>query len=235
MVPGTEDLPPVRIALRDRLERHARLGQVVAQDLALGPHEPALWARIEALEEELRQRYRGTEPSSVPVLNQVRAMYHATGTDPTKRRPSSEALLRRVLRGQQLHRINTLVDLTNYLSLQSLLPIGLYDLGRVEGDIELRLGRPGEPYEAIGREAFSVTGRMVLADARGPFGSPTSDSTRTMIRPETRRALAVFFAPAGYPAAQLQEHLAGFAEGARLFCGGTVFQSSVAPPANGQA
>ncbi len=125
----------------------------------------------------------------------VRAMYRRVGIDPTRRRPSSEALLRRVLRGEPLPRVNTLVDVCNWCSLELQLPYGLYDLDRIEGAVTLRLGEPGEEYAGIRKDAVHVGGRLTLADNAGPFGNPTSDSARTMVTPSTTRALAVIFAP----------------------------------------
>ncbi len=117
------------------------------------------------------------------------------GLDPTKTRPSSEALLRRVRRGDPLPRVNSLVDICNWCSVELQLPFGLYDLDRVEGAIDLRLGRPGEAYPGIRKDAVHVGGRLTLADEAGPFGNPTSDSARTMITSATRRALFVIFCP----------------------------------------
>jgi DNA/RNA-binding domain of Phe-tRNA-synthetase-like protein len=134
----------------------------------------------------------------------VRAMYWRVGIDPTRRRPSSEALLRRVLRGDALPRINALVDICNWCSLELQLPYGLYDLERVEGPIALRLGQPGEEYVGIRKDAVHVGGRLTLADRRGPFGNPTSDSARTMVTPSTARALAVIFAPRDLPASVVE-------------------------------
>jgi DNA/RNA-binding domain of Phe-tRNA-synthetase-like protein len=123
-------------------------------------------------------------------------MYKRVGLDPTKTRPSSEALLRRVRRGDGLPRINSLVDVINWCSLESLLPFGLYDLDRIEGDVTLRVGRDGEAYAGIRKDTVHVAGRLTLADAVGPFGNPTSDSARTMVTTATTRALVVIFAPA---------------------------------------
>ena len=109
----------------------------------------------------------------------VRAMYRRIGIDPTRTRPSSEALLRRVRKGDHLPRINTLVDLCNWCSFEFQLPYGLYDRASIEPPIELRLGRDGEEYQGIRKDVVHVAGRMTLADERGPFGNPTSDSART--------------------------------------------------------
>jgi DNA/RNA-binding domain of Phe-tRNA-synthetase-like protein len=125
----------------------------------------------------------------------VRTMYKRVGLDPTKTRPSSEALLRRVRRGDSLPRINSMVDVCNWCSLEFQLPYGLYDAAHIAGDVELRIGRDGESYPGIRKDDVNVGGRITLADATGPFGNPTSDSARTMVTTATARALLVIFAP----------------------------------------
>ena len=138
----------------------------------------------------------------------VRTMYKRVGIDPTKTRPSSEALLRRVRKGDALPRINSMVDVCNWCSLEFQLPYGLYDLARVEGEpVEMRLGRDGESYAGIRKDAVHVAGRITLADARGPFGNPTSDSARTMVTTATTRALVVVFAPRSLDAHRLERVL----------------------------
>jgi len=125
----------------------------------------------------------------------VRTMYKRVGIDPTKRRPSSEALLRRVRKGEPLPRINSMVDVCNWCSLEFQLPYGLYDAAQIEGDVVLRLGVEGESYPGIRKDEVHVAGRITLADGRGPFGNPTSDSGRTMVTTATTRALVVVFSP----------------------------------------
>jgi DNA/RNA-binding domain of Phe-tRNA-synthetase-like protein len=125
----------------------------------------------------------------------VRTMYKRVGLDPTKRRPSSEALLRRVRKGDPLPRINSIVDVCNWCSLEFQLPYGLYDAAHIDGDVLLRLGSPGESYPGIRKDPVHVGGRITLADRVGPFGNPTSDSARTMVTTATTCALVVVFAP----------------------------------------
>ena len=134
---------------------------------------------------------------SADITAAVRTMYKRVGIDPTKTRPSSEALLRRVRKGDDLPRINSLVDVINWTSLESQLPFGLYDLDQIQGDVMLRLGREGESYPGIRKDAVHVAGRLTLVDAAGPFGNPTSDSARTMVTTQTSRALVVIFVPTG--------------------------------------
>lgn len=126
----------------------------------------------------------------------ARALYRRFGIDPTRVRPSSEALLRRLKKGESLPRINSLVDVANALSVQLQVPVGLYDLGKVRGDeLVVRLGAEGESYTGIGKERVNVSGRICVADADGPCGNPTSDSARTMITTDTERAAWIYFLP----------------------------------------
>jgi DNA/RNA-binding domain of Phe-tRNA-synthetase-like protein len=141
---------------------------------------------------EAEHRVRMAPPTE---RDSVRAMYRQVGLDPTRRRPSSEALLRRVLKGDGLPRVNVLVDVCNWCSLELQLPYGAYDLARVVGDVELRLGHAGEEYAGIRKDVVHVEGRLALVDRQGPFGNPSSDSARTMVTTGTTTALVVIYAP----------------------------------------
>jgi DNA/RNA-binding domain of Phe-tRNA-synthetase-like protein len=205
-----------------------RVAVVEADEVTVREHDPEVWAEIEALAGRLRRAYEGAEPAQIEGLRPARELYRRTGVDPTKLRPSSEALLRRVLRGGELPRINSFVDVNTLCSLDFLLPIGLHDLDRVEGGITLRLGGAGEGYQAIGKAWYSVEGRLTAADARGACGSPTSDSQRTMITLGTRRGLMLVYAPASYDPARLEAHAAAAADRIRRYLGGRIVQARVA-------
>jgi DNA/RNA-binding domain of Phe-tRNA-synthetase-like protein len=126
----------------------------------------------------------------------ARALYKRFGIDPTRVRPSSEALLRRLKKAEPLPRVNSLVDVANALSVQLQVPVGLYDLDKVKGEeLALRLGAEGESYTGIGKEKVNVAGRICVADADGPCGNPSSDSARTMITTATERAAWIYFLP----------------------------------------
>jgi len=133
----------------------------------------------------------------------VRTMYKRVGIDPTKTRPSSEALLRRVRKGDPLPRINSMVDVCNWCSFEFQLPYGLYDAAKIQGDVTLRIGRDGESYAGIRKDDVHVSGRIALIDAVGPFGNPTSDSARTMVTTDTTRGFLVVFAPRELDGARL--------------------------------
>jgi len=134
------------------------------------------------------------EPRSVLESAQIlatRAAYKVLGKDPARYRGSAEALLRRVIAGKGLPRINAVVDIINLVSVESRLSIGLYDLAHVSGDIVFRAGRGGESYKGIGKYDLNLEGLPVFCDALGPHGSPTSDSERTMVTSETKHVVAI--------------------------------------------
>lgn len=140
------------------------------------------------------------EPRAVlesPQILATRAAYKALGKDPSRYRGSAEALLRRVIAGKSLPRINTVVDIINLVSVESRLSIGLYDLAHVQGDIVFREGRAGETYKGIGKYDLNLEGLPVFRDALGPHGSPTSDSERTMVTTSTKQVLAVIISFGG--------------------------------------
>ena len=121
----------------------------------------------------------------------TRAGYKALGKDPARYRGSAEALLRRLIAAKGLPRINNVVDVINLVSVESRLPVGLYDLAHVEGPVEFRAGRAGETYKGIGKYDLNLESLPLFADAKGPHGSATSDSERTMVTEATTRVLAI--------------------------------------------
>ena len=130
----------------------------------------------------------------------ARTLYRSLGMDPTRHRPSSEALQRRLKKGLGFPKINALVDGINFCSVGLMLPFGGYDLDRIDGqEIAMRLGNEGEGYEGLGKPQVNVSGRLTLVDATGPFGNPSADSFRTRIDRSTKNALVTIFAPANHP------------------------------------
>jgi DNA/RNA-binding domain of Phe-tRNA-synthetase-like protein len=178
----------MRFRLAESLREIVRPGVLVFEGLTVVEREP----RLDLVLAEAEALARRAPPAEREA---VRAMYRRVGLDPTRRRPSSEALLRRVARGEPLPRINSLVDICNWCSLELQLPYGLYDGDRIDGEVVLRLGGQGEEYPGIRKDVVHVADRLTLADRLGPFGNPSSDSLRTMVTPETTRVMAVIFAP----------------------------------------
>lgn len=162
------------------------------------PENPALWAFFAAeILPALRQKLEGAPLAELPNLGESRRAYKAFGKDPGRCRVSSEALCRRIRQGKELYRVNSVVDANNLLSLETGFSLGSYDAERLEGDLLLRLGQPGEAYAGIGKESIDLDRLPLLADALGPFGSPSSDSRRAMITQETSRVLTVIYGFSG--------------------------------------
>jgi len=183
---------------------------------------PELRLLIEALATRLAAQYRDVVLSELPTVKAVRSLFHATGVDPTRYRPSSEALLRRAVKGKGLYFINSAVDVVNYFSLKTLLPMGIFDADRIAPPIEFRAGREGETYQGVGRDVLNLEGFPLLADANGPFGSAVSDSVRTRVTESTTRLLWVTFLPPG-EAPDFDE----FARAMIRFNGGVIDKNSV--------
>lgn len=217
------------IALAEELAGRVRLGWAAIEGLAVRPESAELVREIEAYGADLRRSYGGGPSGEVPGAAAARDLYKAVGLDPTKTRPSNEALLRRVLKGEALYRVNTLVDALNLASLRHQLPFGLYDSARLRPPVELRRGGAGEGYDGIRKARVNVEGRPVLVDAEGPFGNPTSDSARSSITLETREALVVCYAPAAIAAARLQRVVEDTAALLVRHCGGVAVATGLVP------
>ncbi len=215
----------------ERLHGLVRIGAAEMRNLAAQKASESLDREVATTYERLRSAYGHLSVGEVPGVHEARALYKALGIDPTKHRPSSEALLRRALRGQAPPAVNTLVDVVNLCSLRQQLPYGLYDAASVRPPTILRRGTEGEGYEGIRKDRVSVAGRPTLADAEGPFGNPTSDSARTMVTLGTTRSLIVLFAPATLTAARVEALLNETADAVRLACGGHVVTRAVHPEA----
>ena len=132
-----------------------------------------------------------------PAISATRSGYRALGKDPARYRGSAEALMRRLISGKHFPNINCVVDIINLVSVESRLPIGLYDLAQVQGDIVFRAGKKAETYKGIGKYDLNLEDLPVFADFAGPHGSPTSDSERTMVTASTERVAAVIISFGG--------------------------------------
>lgn len=196
---------PAEIRVAPEIAPLLRAARIAAEPVAVRPAGEGLVTEMEELAASLAAEHAGRSPGEVPGLAAARDLYRAFRIDPTRTRPSSEALLRRVLQGKPLPRISNAVDLCNLLSLRFLLPLGLYDAARIVPPVALRRGGTAESYAGIRKDAVNVEERPVLADAEGPFGNPTSDSLRTAVTPFTRSLWLVIFAPASYPPERLRE------------------------------
>jgi DNA/RNA-binding domain of Phe-tRNA-synthetase-like protein len=169
----------------------------VSANVTVEKHNEALWLEIDRHLTHLSSTIKPDQINTIPQIAAMRSAYKALGKDPSRYRGSAEALLRRVLSSKGLYQINSVVDINNLVSLESLNPAGTYDLDNVSPPIELRIGAAGESYKGIGKDLINIESLPVFADDAGPFGSPTSDSERAMVGLETRKILMVVFSFTG--------------------------------------
>jgi len=166
-------------------------------DVVISEENSELWREIEAACGTIGHSGELAEVGSNPAIRASRTAYRLCGKDPARYRLSSEALMRRVVKGHQLYRINNVVDLLNLVSLKSGMSIGGYDVEKISGSVIFDIGTKDEPYEAIGRGEFNIEFLPIFRDSISPFGSPTSDSVRTSVTDSTKRFLMVIIGFSG--------------------------------------
>ena len=170
----------------------AFVGAAVEAQVQNTPYSEALWQEIDTLCADCRERLTTETLKLLPGIEATRRVYRACGKDPSRYRPASEALIRRVLQGKALYQIDTLVDLVNLASMRFGYSIGGFDADMIEGDtLTLGIGRAGEPYEGIGRGQLNIEGLPVYRDQKGGVGTPTSDNERTKMTLQTRHLLVL--------------------------------------------
>ena len=168
------------------------VGACVETTVANAPAPQGLWQEIEALGEHYRETLTTETLKERSAIAATRRVYRACGKDPSRYRPAAEALIRRLLQGKELYRIDTLVDLINLASMRFGYSIGGFDADKIEGDtLILGIGRAGEPYEGIGRGMLNIEGLPVYRDNQGGVGTPTSDNERTKIDLHTTHLLVL--------------------------------------------
>lgn len=210
------------IEIDETLRGVLTLGWLEADGVQHAPLPEAYGQECAEVIARLRAKFAGRQAGDIPGVAENRTMFHRLGIDPTKTRPSSEALLRRVLKGQDLPVIDPVVDVCNLASLEYQLPLGLYDRAQVRGPVFARLGRKGEGYDGIRKGHVNLSERPLLADDDGAFGAPTSDSARTQITESTNALLVIVYRPLARPGEDLSSMLGRVADLLARWCGATV-------------
>lgn len=168
------------------------VGACIDAQVVNTPYSATLWEEISVCSEKFRQQLTTESLKEITSIAATRRVYKACGKDPSRYRPASEALIRRILQGKRLYQLNTLVDLVNLASIAYGYSIGGFDADKFEGDtLTLGIGREGEPYEGIGRGIINIHGLPVYRDAKGGVGTPTSDNERTKISDNTSHLLVL--------------------------------------------
>lgn len=162
------------------------VGACVEANVVNTPYCQELWDEIHALGEKYKETLTTESLKEMSGIAATRKVYRACGKDPSRYRPASEALIRRMLQGKELYQRDTLVDLVNLASIAYGYSIGGFDADKFEGDtLTLGVGKAGEPYEGIGRGMINIEGLPVYRDKIGGVGTPTSDNERTKMNIDT--------------------------------------------------
>ena len=188
------DTPLLTLTVSDELHRAwpGFYGAAVFATVTNTPYNADLWRQIDEYTALYRAKYTTESIKDMPAIQATRQAYKQCGKDPSRYRPSAEALRRRLLRGMELYRIDTLVDLINLVSLRTGYSIGGFDADKIDGDaLRLGIGRAEEPFEGIGRGVLNIEGLPVFRDRTGGIGTPTSDNERTKMDLETCHILAI--------------------------------------------
>ena len=167
-------------------------GVAISAKVVNTAYNEELWKKINEFTVRYREMYTTDSIKDMTTIHATREAYKKCGKDPSRYRPSGEALCRRILRGISLYQIDTLVDLINLVSIRFGYSIGGFDADKIVGDaLVLGIGKAGEPYEGIGRGELNIEGMPVYRDAVGGIGTPTSDNERTKLELGTTHLLAI--------------------------------------------
>ena len=157
---------------------------------------------------EVRGKYNAETLKDNPTVRAYRDFYWKLNIDPTKTRPSGEALLRRVLHGNELPTISTVVDAYNLASMKTIIPISGFDSEKLNPPLNVRFADNGEKFVGIGmNKPITLTDKMlVLADKRQVLSIyPYRDSDYTKITEKTKDVLIVGYGAPGITEQQLKE------------------------------
>ena len=144
---------------------------------------------ISSYESKIMEEYSLEDVLDIPLIKEARDSYKKLGKDPSRYRLACESLLRRLVKGNKLYRINNLVDLGNILSIDTKRSVAVLDYDKIKGDVLIRIGRSDDVYEGIGRGIINIENIPLYEDEIGPFGSTTSDTPRTMVTENTKKIL----------------------------------------------
>jgi DNA/RNA-binding domain of Phe-tRNA-synthetase-like protein len=170
-----------------------KMGVITYKDIEVGSSPQMLKGRLQLFQESLFFDLEEKQLSDLKGISEWRSIFKKTGKDPNRYRHSAEALYRRVKKQNYIQSINSATDLNNFLSLKYEIPLGIYDLSQLSGDIMIRMGTEEEVYEGLNGRSNSLHQLIISSDEKGGFGSPYVDSVRSAVTEATRDALHLIY------------------------------------------
>ncbi|KMJ58147.1 tRNA synthetase subunit beta [Bacillus sp. LL01] len=214
----------MRVSVREEVServKSSKYGVVIYKDITVGSSPQMLKGRIRLYQESLHLDLEEKDMKDIPGVAEWRSIFKQTGTDPSRYRPSIEALYRRIKKGQFLEPFNSAVDLNNFFSLKYEIPLGIYDSSKTVGDVEIAVGDETARYEGLNGREIKLHKMLHTSDGEGPFGSPFVDSRRTAVTEETTSALHVVYFKPSMDVRECEEMLAAISEMFLQVHGGT--------------
>lgn len=187
-----------------------KIGTITYHNIAIGESPQMIKGRFQLFTESLRLEERNA--ADYPGVTEYRKVFKSLAIDPSRYRPASEALLRRVLSGKDLPPINSGVDVNNFFSIRFGIPIGLYNLDKIQGDVQIDLGDAEDTYEGLNGREMNMEGKLLSKDEVGAFGSPIVDSKRTMVDESVKNALHIVYLQPSMDKSEAQELLESMAK-----------------------
>ncbi len=186
----------------ERLKAKAYIKYAIVAGLSNSRVHPLVYEKALSLITEYKQKYSLLGIKNIYNVKLYREYMWKIGVDPTKIRPSHEALLRRCIRTSDFPRINTIVDIGNLVSLKYLVPVGIYDLGKIKPPLTLRTSVEGEVFYPIGSEIpRELAGGVPVVSDREKIIHlfPSRDSSLSSVDLSTRGVLVIVDGVEGIP------------------------------------
>jgi len=221
----------VEVKFKD-INENVLVGYAVIEGIKIEKANDRVKARFKLAEGSTRKNITLEKLEEMPETQAYRDLYWAYKMDPTKWRPSAEALIRRIVGGKKLWVINNVVDLMNAISIESKMSIGLHDMRKIKSPLSVRIAEKTEKFEPIGsKKAKNLRGHeLLVSDKEKPIdlAFSTSSSDLTKVTAKTKDVLVVVYAPGYFSKKDVMKTTKTCADDIASMCGGKVKEADVA-------
>lgn len=176
-----------------------KIGIIIYHHIVIDTLPQIISGRLPLFYQNIRLSLENQAVTDIPGVKEWRSVFKKAGTEPSRYRPSQEALFRRLKKAETLAAINSAVDLNNFFSLQYGIPIGIYDLAQIEDPVIVTIGQETDGYDALNGRKAAFANKIVAVDRRGAFGSPIVDSLRAKVTEKTADALQMIYVRPSMP------------------------------------
>ena len=176
-----------------QIEPNFKIGIIHYTKIVVSSSPQMLKGRLQLFQEQLFFEMEEKKVTEFDGIKEWRALWKKFGADPNRYRHSTEALYRRIAKQNYITPMHSAVDLNNFFSMQYEIPMGVYDVHKIQGDITVTLGNDETTYEGLNGRENKLHNILTIQDSVGAFGSPFVDSVRTAVTEDTTDAIQVVF------------------------------------------